>query len=136
MIPCLRHKPGTVFDSRVQGILHHILHLCAFHRRGNHGSKLCLINESKTNALRSLAGHALRAVQAAGIMSEEDRKKLKLRAYNPWPLAHSAHLGKVRPAGLGEEPDWGEAADSLRDEFGAKYTPEEVRSHVTSKLNF
>lgn len=59
-------------------------------------------------------------------MSEGDRTRLALRAYGPWPDEHSAHLAKAKPVGLWEEPDWQEAADSLRDEFGADYTPEEV----------
>eukprot|EP00752_Nemacystus_decipiens_P003007 g2790.t1 len=69
--------------------------------------------------------HRSDPVQAAGIMSDDDRRRLNICAYHPWPLAHSAHLGKAKPVRLGEEPDWQEAALSLRDEFGAKYTPEE-----------
>lgn len=66
-------------------------------------------------------------------MPKNDRRKLRLRN-DPWPQAHSAHLGLVKPFWLGEEPDWQEAADSLRDEFGAEYTPEEVRGFDADHL--
>lgn len=96
----------------------------------NHGSKTCL---TKKISSALFARHTLRAVQAAGILGQEDRDQLKLRVYNPWPLAHSAHLGNARPVRLGEEPDWLEAADSLRADFGAKYTPEQVARMCLTK---
>ena len=67
-------------------------------------------------------------------MPDEDRERLNLGAYDPWPRAHSAHLG-ASPVFVGEEPDWREAAESLNAEFGTVYTPEEVSGRVTSKLN-